>query len=425
MRKLFLSVVIILITSHLLSAQICDTVNCNAIKDYVTAKITQAFLIDFIKPITKTSKIDSLNYKKIEPFFNTNKIETPLKYSELANCLNKNNFTTTNQKLASLINSSDINLSQITNSENIATIIIDQLLSKLDAGQIYKINNLGTFKNDLIKELNSYISNKLNKSNTNLLNTKGITNDQSNEKNKLVNESNTTNSFFSNFNFYNLIGLILPVIFFIIIIFKDINYRKEQNIKIKDLHDKIDFELNKRENNGGGRHNNNTINSQTKSITKEEFDILLGRSVAFEAFQDQFEKLRRDIVDINQKKENLSQVPKIENNITEQNINPDIFYMTKPVENYFPVQAKSTNPSETVYKFTIGHNKLTAEYVIHTLGAPISEIIKRSETYLVPGCTEENSTFSSAKKIETKRPGKVQLEGDKWVILEKAIIRYV
>ena len=427
MRKIFLPLVLILITSNILNAQICNTIKCNEIKDYVNAKIVQSFLVDFIKVKSKTSKADSSNYKNLEQLFNENKLDSPLKFDKLSKSLQENKFNVTNDKLALKLNSSEIVLNQDTNRIKIANEIIDQLISSLDEGQKTKFSGLGTLRKDLVNDISNYIGSKLITTTTKLTTINEISNDPLNEKNKPLGDPNNTPSFFllSNLNFYILLALILPIILFIIIFIRNTNYDKEQKRKFAELHEKIDTVLNRRENTGGVRQSNNINSSQTKIITKEEFDILLGRSVAFEAFQEQFEKLRRDIVDISQNKGNVSQVPKTEKNISEQNINSDIFYMTKPVENYFPIQAKSTNPSDTVYKFTIGHNRLTAEYVIHTLGAPITEIIKRSETYLVPGCTEENSTFSSAKKIETKRPGKVQLEGDKWIIIEKAIIRYV
>lgn len=103
---------------------------------------------------------------------------------------------------------------------------------------------------------------------------------------------------------------------------------------------------------------------------------------------------------------------------------PEIFYMAKPVENYFPVSAKSTSPADTVYRFKVGSNSNTATYEVHTLGAPLNEIIKRSETYLIAGCVEDNISNEQTKRITTLKDGTVKLENNKWIITNKALIRY-
>jgi len=102
----------------------------------------------------------------------------------------------------------------------------------------------------------------------------------------------------------------------------------------------------------------------------------------------------------------------------------EVFYMTKPVENYFPVSAKSNNPIDTVYKFKVDINKTNATYEVHSLGAPIKEIIKRSEIYLVPACVEDNISSIECYAIRTLKYGRVKLENNKWLIIKKALIRY-
>ncbi|THU39443.1 hypothetical protein FAM09_13135 [Niastella caeni] len=102
----------------------------------------------------------------------------------------------------------------------------------------------------------------------------------------------------------------------------------------------------------------------------------------------------------------------------------DIFYMSGPVNNYFPNSAKSLKKEGTVYKFTVSKNKQEASFETHTAGAPVSEIVKRIESYIKPACDEDNLPDLNTKNIITKKRGTAILEGDKWVIKTKAVIHY-
>jgi hypothetical protein len=101
-----------------------------------------------------------------------------------------------------------------------------------------------------------------------------------------------------------------------------------------------------------------------------------------------------------------------------------VFYMAGPVNNYFPNSAKSLTKDNTVYRFTLSANQQEAEYELHTQGAPIMEIVQLAESYIKAACDEENLPGNPVKNILTKRAGHAILEGDKWVIKRKALIRY-
>jgi hypothetical protein len=103
---------------------------------------------------------------------------------------------------------------------------------------------------------------------------------------------------------------------------------------------------------------------------------------------------------------------------------PDVFYMAGPVNNYFPNSAKSLTKDNTVYRFKLSANQQEAEYELHTQGAPIMEIVQLAESYIKAACDEENLPGNPVKSILTKHPGQAVLEGDKWVIKRKALIRY-
>jgi hypothetical protein len=102
----------------------------------------------------------------------------------------------------------------------------------------------------------------------------------------------------------------------------------------------------------------------------------------------------------------------------------DVFYMAGPVNNYFPNSAKSLTKDNTVYRFKLSANQQEAEYELHTQGAPVMEIVQLAESYIKAACDEENLPGDLVKNILTKRSGQAVLEGDKWVIKRKALIRY-
>jgi hypothetical protein len=52
------------------------------------------------------------------------------------------------------------------------------------------------------------------------------------------------------------------------------------------------------------------------------------------------------------------------------------------------------------------------------------EIVQLAESYIKAACDEENLPGNPVKNILTKRSGQAILEGDKWVIKRKALIRY-
>ncbi|MBE7169917.1 MAG: hypothetical protein INR73_04965 [Williamsia sp.] len=102
----------------------------------------------------------------------------------------------------------------------------------------------------------------------------------------------------------------------------------------------------------------------------------------------------------------------------------ETFYMTFPVGNYFPITAKSETRDNTIYKFKVRPNKTEADFEVHTAGAPMQELIGMVQTYIKPACDEENMASQQVRTIVTSQPGLAVLEGDKWIIKKKALIRY-
>jgi hypothetical protein len=98
--------------------------------------------------------------------------------------------------------------------------------------------------------------------------------------------------------------------------------------------------------------------------------------------------------------------------------------MKYPVENSFSNNHKSLTKENTIYKFFLKANKSEADFEIHTDGVKIDEILSMAEQTIKRGCDEDNNPSNSTKNIKTITKGIVSLEGDKWVIKRKALIRY-
>ena len=102
----------------------------------------------------------------------------------------------------------------------------------------------------------------------------------------------------------------------------------------------------------------------------------------------------------------------------------EIFYMTFPVGNYFPITAKSDSRDNTIYRFKVRPGKTEADFEVHTGGATMQELIGLVQTYIKPACDEENMPSPQVTGIITRQPGLAVLEDDKWIIKKKALIRY-
>lgn len=418
MRKLIATLCFVFLNLNLLTAQVCQKINCDNIKDYVTAYITQAYLEDYIKTTPK----DSTNYKKAKQILVTNVIDNPLKFDVLVKCLNDNKFENTLKLFTVPINSVQIEINENLIKEEIADKIFNQLISKLDDKQKRKVNSILNLKSGLELELNNYIQSKLNKpklaNNDKLPEVDDSTINPNAEKSE--NGEANSPSFFSlsNFNFFILVSLLVPIVLFILLLISIRNLR----LSISNLDDRIS----KRKNEIEGLQNSpnkNLVSAQPQSSLKSEFETLLGSSRIFEEFQKAVEKIQVQVANLeqqdllNSQKQVVVQKRELENSY-------EIFYMKYPVENSFSNNHKSLSKENTIYKFFLKANKNEADFEIHTEGVKIEEIISMVQRAIKSGCEEDNNPSNNTQKIKTITRGSVSLEGDKWVIKHKALIRY-
>jgi len=101
----------------------------------------------------------------------------------------------------------------------------------------------------------------------------------------------------------------------------------------------------------------------------------------------------------------------------------ETFYMSQPVDDYFPQRARSGSKENTLYQFKVlGNNEATFEVIND--GANISQAADYASSYFDPACNAENLPGSQVKRIITTKAGKARFDGEKWVITQKATIRY-
>lgn len=168
------------------------------------------------------------------------------------------------------------------------------------------------------------------------------------------------------------------------------------------------------------------------NLLKNEQEILKKITQCIYENKEELSVLHKQFIDFKKEHEFInSDLTLLKNFISNQSENntmiknkPQFLYFVKPINNAFPCELQSLIPDGTVYKLEINDDNLTGYFVIHKNGANITEIIKRSETYVKPACTELNTPGKDSENIITITPGEVVLENNKWVIKQKASVSY-
>lgn len=153
-------------------------------------------------------------------------------------------------------------------------------------------------------------------------------------------------------------------------------------------------------------------------ITRAEVEHLINSNPTLNRIVDECTTLKSNMEKLVQPSPGMVSSVPVEESIA------NTFYMTGPTNNYFPSSARSSRRENTVYKFTLQPGGNEARFELHTTGASISEIIKVIESYIKPACDEENLPFSNIRNIVTRKQGIAILDNEKWIIKDKAVIRY-
>jgi len=378
--------------------------NYTGIKNYINAKI----IYELIKSDTNSKKINSL--------FLNNTLENPVDYKVLVDNLNANKFAHTRGKICDKINL--ISIDTISNTVDFGTAILDSIENRLNDKQ--KGNcNFTQLKESLKKEVDTFVNSKIQQGPN-----RNLEPPVEDPKNKLPAPSVDKPSFFSlsNFNLFTLLGILLPIIIFLILIDRILDQKRYIN-SLDNSNTKRKNEIAELQSKDPRFQSLNTGNSNSKL----EFDRYMDNSRVINDFRMAVEKLQSEVAMASQS--TLSSGNRSNQNTQSHNSpsgTSDIFYMKYPVENSFSNAHKSMTRENTIYKFYLKPNKTEAEFEIHTEGVKIEEILSMVERAIKTGCEERNFPSSTTKNIITVPNGRglVSLEGDKWVIKQKAVIKY-
>jgi hypothetical protein len=100
------------------------------------------------------------------------------------------------------------------------------------------------------------------------------------------------------------------------------------------------------------------------------------------------------------------------------------FYMSAPGQGYFPFNARALK-KDSLYRFVLNGADNEANFEVINDGIPLTEALTDLPKFFEPACTLENELIGEIRVIITKIPGRVRLDGEKWVIEQKASIIFI
>ena len=364
-----------------------------------------------LKEYVKTNTKSKVNFESIVPFFTNLNIDNSNDYSLLRDTLRKK-FSGTVTKLSDPINNLVIdNLVSLSNKEAANSLVNSsfEILNK-EYNEIYKTIKVN--KGTLVSELIQYFD-----KNVKLISkavppeakpTEIIEEEPINPQNTDINPPGFFS--FSHFSFWTLLPLLVCLALLLLLM--------KMVLKLGDRIERRKEEIEKL------NYSKPVGNSQNGSsqISLRDIEKMVINSDTIQRLCQEIEDLKKSLEV--KKSDNVNFVTPVTQYTKQATPTNETFYMAGPVNNYFPNTAKSQTKENTVYKFIVKPNSQEANYEIHTLGAPINEILSMVESYIKPACDEENIPSGSVKNITTKKQGSAILEGDKWMIKTKAVIRY-
>jgi hypothetical protein len=423
MRKVITILSFFFLFTSAVKADKCEQINCNQIKDYVNSKLIQGSILKIAEKDNK----EKANYDKFKAKLEASTIENPLAYSDLSNMLDDNDFKKTRMNMGDKVNSVTFSIENIQVVDSISVEIFKTIAQKLTQAQKDGIKDYKKLKDKLISQINSYISTKLEPEEREPITEPADIsfddqkpNEITTNNNEEMSANNTSFSWLNSIIYPAFLPTILLIIIYLILS-SEIN-KVRTNIKIL----RSDYEKIKMSSGTNTFQSQNNF-QQNIAISKAEFEKNLGNSERFESLHNELEKLRIQLANLDKPKSISNQIQQGESNSIQSNsvnTSNDIFYMKYPVENSFSNNHKSITKENTIYKFLIKSNKTEADFEIHTDGVKIEEIISMVEKAIKSGCEENNNPTNNTKNIRTLKAGLVTLEGDKWVIKRKAMIKY-
>lgn len=165
--------------------------------------------------------------------------------------------------------------------------------------------------------------------------------------------------------------------------------------------------------------NNFNKNCNNILITRKEF------SHKISSIEDKISDLNKSIEELQVNNSTNYSHP---NNLQSSNIpkieKVDFLYTSYPKNGVFSSVSKEKTDNIGFYKFSIKDENNMVEFEFNSDGEYFSNAMYNPESFLNPACTALNQYNKDAKKIVTVKKGIAIKEGDKWVVQQKAEIRY-
>lgn len=215
------------------------------------------------------------------------------------------------------------------------------------------------------------------------------------------------NEIFFSFNFWVILSTLLSLFFFILLFKLILNINKKLKV--------LEIKTNK---------NHVNIDSKVQQSVIENPQI----RQRFNSLQNKIEQIEHKIDDLKIINETPNKID-LESSVakTKRKEEDVVFYMATPsFENEFHIRSKSESfkPTQTLYKFYLDNSAEAALFEFHSDENGIYESIVAPQTYLEPVCDPQNAHNPKARNIITIEKGSAIKQGDKWIVKQKAKIKY-
>lgn len=230
---------------------------------------------------------------------------------------------------------------------------------------------------------------------------------------------NDNSSFFSFFTFEFDVVAILLIAFLLVLFYRLKAVPVQPYIAdIEKIKNKISKEILKDINQSRTNSKGNTVSVSQEEIRKlhteieklsKEIDLLKSNNIS-----------AGSIVEIQINKENTNEIT------SERDSNSaDIFMPSPNSEGGFNNSSASVNYKDGASMYVLKKLSSTkASYRLDDRGSSINRALQLPDRNIIPVCESSNEYEPRFNKIKTDEPGVVELEGDKWIVKQKAKITY-
>ncbi|MCB0537424.1 MAG: hypothetical protein KDE33_07830 [Bacteroidetes bacterium] len=414
-----MNVKIILVVTFLLVNLIAKSQNEKDFEravDFCACKIAFAYTNQY--SVKNPSSKEKISFEKnIKPKIENCDTNSALKYSDIINLLEQNNYQGFANKLLPVVNQAIASYQKTFSKEKAVNTILDEFYNNPTFETVITTySDISKIKKELEAGLNSILADFPDnpiQQNTQIIN--DDLNDNFNAEvkrlEKLIN-NNKKNPFSLNWLSLVLIIIISALMF---IYFK---------LKMEDIKKRLD------------RHREAISSLESKGTSNQsnfrtttnynQFEKSISRSIS--DMNDSISKLQNDVSILSQDKIVKTETKGIQQTAKIQEKKREVLFAPAPNNNgtfNASVVTSSENQSSSFYQFTLLDGfPQKAEFEFINSERAIKDALSSYELILKPVCKFNNALNQNAKRINTSKVGIVERQNDKWVVIDKAEITY-